>query len=175
MLLPFVLLAFAQNAAPVEDETMPPPGATALITAEGRGVQIYSCNSAPDNKFQWTLDAPLATLFQPHTDIRLGTHTIGPTWTWSDGSSIKGALAAKKPGAGTTDIPWLLLKAQPVSTSTGTLARVAWIRRSDTNGGAAPTTGCDAGHESVVQQVVYSATYTFYSAAAPSTARISHR
>ena len=163
--LPFVLFALAQSSAPVADETLPPPGTTALITAEGRGVQIYGCNPAPGNNFQWVLDAPLATLYQPHTDTMLGTHTIGPTWTWIDGSSIKGTVSASKPAPDKTDAAWLRLKAQPVSTATGTLARVAWVRRSDTKGGAAPATGCDAAHEGVIQQVPYTATYTFYSGA----------
>ena len=176
MLLPFALLASIQTgaqtglqtAATPADATLPPPGTTALITAEGRGVQIYHCASVPENKFQWTFDAPSATLYQPHTNNMLGMHTTGPTWTWSDGSSVKGTVSANVPAPDPGNIPALLLKAAPVSTATGTLARVAWIRRSDTKGGAAPAAGCDAGHEGVVQQVPYTATYTFYAAAGAS-------
>jgi hypothetical protein len=44
------------------------------------------------------------------------------------------------------------------------MTRVEFIRRSDTHGGASPTTGCDAHHLNAVSRVPYTATYTFYSA-----------
>ena len=167
MLLPFALFAFAQTAAPATDPTLPPSGVRVLVTAEGRGVQIYHCAALPNNQFEWKFDAPLATLFQPGTSTMLGTHTLGPSWVWSDGSAIRGTATGNNPAPGAGNIPWLLLKAQPVSSATtGTLAHVLWVRRSDTRGGAAPATGCDADHASAEQQVPYTATYTFYSAAA---------
>ena len=168
MLLPFVLFALAQNAiqpAPsTADATLPPAGAAFLVTAEGRGAQIYHCASAPGDKFQWIFDAPSATLFQPGTGTMLGMHTTGPTWTWSDGSSVKGTVSANVPASDPANIPSLLLKVVPVSTATGTLARVAWVRRSDTKGGAAPATGCDAGHEGFFNDAATTEIYTFYAA-----------
>jgi hypothetical protein len=44
------------------------------------------------------------------------------------------------------------------------MARAEFIRRSDTHGGIAPATGCDAKHLNTVSRVPYTATYTFYSA-----------
>ncbi len=45
------------------------------------------------------------------------------------------------------------------------MARVEFIRRSDTHGGDAPNAiGCDAQHLNAVRRVPYTATYTFYSA-----------
>jgi len=46
----------------------------------------------------------------------------------------------------------------------GILADVAFIRRIDTKGGVAPTTGCDAGHISEPERMRYSATYQFLGA-----------
>jgi len=47
---------------------------------------------------------------------------------------------------------------------TGILTTVDFIRRSDTHGGIAPTTGCDAQHVNENARIPYTATYTFYSA-----------
>ena len=166
MLLSLVLFALAQNATSTADPTLPPGGAHVVATAEGRGVQIYHCAALPNNQYKWQFDAPLATLYQPGTDTMLGTHAQGPSWIWNDGSAIRGTVKANNPAPGNGNIPWLLLQAQPSSSNAvGTLAHVAWVRRSDTKGGAAPPTGCDANHASAEQQVPYTATYTFYSAA----------
>jgi hypothetical protein len=44
------------------------------------------------------------------------------------------------------------------------MTKVEFIRRSDTHGGTAPSTGCDAEHLNAIVRVPYTATYTFYSA-----------
>ena len=64
------------------------------------------------------------------------------------------------PGA----IPWLLLEVKRHARA-GSLAAVATIRRADTKGGAAPTTGCDASHLGEQARMRYSATYQFFGAA----------
>ncbi len=93
----------------------------------------------------------------------VGSHGAGPFWKAADGSLVKGKLvtSSKAPGAG--DIAWLLLKASEHERS-GVLATVEYIRRSDTHGGVAPATGCDAGHLEATARVPYTATYTFYAA-----------
>ena len=45
------------------------------------------------------------------------------------------------------------------------LREAAFIRRTDTKGGVAPTAGCDAGHVSEQVRMRYSAIYQFFSAA----------
>ncbi len=92
----------------------------------------------------------------------VGSHGAGPVWTWKDGSSILGTVMQKVPAPDAGSIPWLLLSAQPRSNAPGVLASVRWVRRFDTQGGVAPQTGCDAGHERALTRVPYSATYTFY-------------
>ena len=46
----------------------------------------------------------------------------------------------------------------------GILGEAAFIRRTDTKGGVAPTAGCDAGHISEQVRMRYSALYQFFSA-----------
>ena len=88
------------QSSAVTDNTLPPPGTRVVATAEGRGAQIYHC-AAQGNTFAWTFDAPQATLFQPGTAVKLGTHTIGPAWTWNCAGGIPGyALAAAESAAG---------------------------------------------------------------------------
>lgn len=166
MFLPLVLFAFAQTAAPAAaDATLPPRGTSLIATAEGRGAQIYHC-ALQGTTFAWIFDAPHATLYQPGTHTLVGTHTIGPTWTWTDGSSIVGTPSASRPAPQSSNLPWLLLKTHPVSTAAGTLGRVTWVRRSNTQGGLPPAAACDQGRQGTVQEVPYTATYTFFAGAA---------
>jgi hypothetical protein len=155
------LLSVATINANAQDATQPPSNEHPVLTLEGRGVQIYACqppvsgNAAP----QWTFVAPAARLFDGENEV--GTHGDGPVWQYQDGSSIHGQLAAKStPDA--TAIPWLLLKGISPGRP-GVLAKVEYIRRSNTKGGLAPTTGCDKDHALTLAQVPYTATYTFYS------------
>jgi hypothetical protein len=159
-LLFFATLSVAA-VAQVQTPTDPPPGQHAIITVTGKGVQIYECQlvaSAP----QWVFQAPDASLFDA-SGSKVGVHGAGPSWRYFDGSSVKAEVVAKGASPEPTSIPWLLLKATS-DDSSGIMARVEFIRRSDTHGGIAPATGCDAKHLSTVSRVPYTATYTFYSA-----------
>jgi len=89
----------------------------------------------------------------------IGTHFAGPTWRLQDGSEIKGKAIANQPAQDASSVPWLLLQAVPGSGS-GKLANVAYIRRTQTQGGVAPTAGCSSGE----QRVPYKAKYSFYTA-----------
>ena len=157
-------LAFFQAAAPA-DPTLPPPTAHAELTVIGHGVQIYKCalpNPAAVT-FQWVFQEPQADLFDPATHQPVGTHTIGPTWTWHDNSAITGKPLKSQPSPDRANIPWLLLETHSTG-GPGTLANIKYVRRSDTKAGAAPDNGCDAQHQDNVIRVPYEATYTFYSA-----------
>jgi hypothetical protein len=160
-LVPLALLAFFPLAQS-PDATLPPAGAHLRLTAIGHGVQIYHC-AAQAGTFQWTFDAPEAVLFDPATHQEVGTHSAGPTWTWNDGSAITGKVLQKQPASDAAAIPSLLLETKPSGDKTGALTGIAFVRRSDTQAGAAPKTGCDAQHVDNVLRVPYEATYTFYS------------
>lgn len=156
------LTLFAVTLGAQTDPTAPPEGAKSLLALTGVGFQVYTCKASPDGP-AWTFVAPQAKLLDAH-GAEAGLHGIGPAWTLADGSSVKGQLLATQPSPGTTAIPWLLLKAVETKGS-GALSKVAYIRRSETKGGKARTTGCDKAHLDATDLVPYKATYTFYSAA----------
>lgn len=140
----------------------PPEGSTPVLEFVADGVQIYTCD-AKEGGFEWAFKAPEANLFDKQ-GRQVGTHFVGPTWKLEDGSEVVGEVVAKsgapEPGA----VQWLLLRAKSHQGS-GTLSTVAYIRRTETKGGLAPSTGCDASHKSQQARMRYSATYQFLSAA----------
>jgi Protein of unknown function (DUF3455) len=140
----------------------PPPGSTLLLEVVADGVQIYTCE-AKGSLFQWTFKAPEANLFDKQ-GWQIGTHFAGPTWKMADGSAIVGEVVAKADAPEKDAIQWLLLRAK-AHEGQGVLAEAAFIRRAETRGGVAPTTGCDATHISEQARMRYSATYQFFSAA----------
>lgn len=159
------LLLLAAILAPVaqaqkESPTAPLPGQLPLLTVTGKGVQIYACKQV-DETPKWVFQAPEATLLD-EKQTKVGTHTAGPLWKYQDGSTVKGEVIAKNPAPDPEAIPWLLLKAVN-SQGTGLMTRIDSIRRTDTHGGLAPTTGCDAQHLDAAARIPYTATYTFYS------------
>ncbi|WP_158791034.1 DUF3455 domain-containing protein [Granulicella sp. L60] len=141
--------------------TDPPPSQHAILTATGKGVQIYTCQQTTGSP-QWVFQAPEANLINARGKS-IGSHGAGPIWRSKDGSTVTGKLLQKsssdEPGA----IPWLLLQAASTE-GTGVMSRVEYIRRSATHGGDVPTAPCDAQHLNITTRVPYSATYTFYSA-----------
>lgn len=135
-----------------------PKGVHELMHVKGDGVQIYTCTETPNGR-KWVLTGPRANLLDS-TGTVIGTHSAGPTWKLNDGGSVQGQVKGKKPVAGSVD--WLLLSAKD-GTSSGSLAKVTFIRRTKTHGGVAGATGCqDAGDVGKTSQVPYTATYTFY-------------
>ena len=166
MLLSFKMLALLalivspQNA----DPTLPPANAHVKTTTVGLGVQVYRCTASADApaNFKWTYLAPEATLFDPTTHQPVGTHSTGPTWTWNDGSAIEGKVVQTRPSDIAGSVPWLLLETHSTGAVSGELVGVTFVRRSDTQAGAAPSNGCDAAHQDNMLRVPYQATYTFY-------------
>jgi hypothetical protein len=157
----FAATLFLAAAAGAQNPTEPPASQHPILTVTGKGVQIYACQQTASGP-QWMLQAPEATLIDASGND-VGTHGAGPIWKSKDGSTVKGELFQKSASPDPTAIPWLLLKAANAS-GPGIMTRIDFIRRSDTHGGIAPTTGCDVQHLSAVSRVPYTATYTFYSA-----------
>ena len=153
----FVAPLFAQNSLEPPAEQKP------ILTVKGDGVQIYTCkDAAGGSAAQWTPVAPDAKLLDASGKV-VGTHGAGPFWKSVDGSLVKGQVVAKNNAPGAGDVPWLLLKAS-AHEGDGVMSKVESIRRTETHGGAAPNTGCDAQHLNTEVRVPYTATYTFYAA-----------
>jgi len=159
-LLIAALLLIAQT--PTADPTVPPATAHAVFTVDGVGVQIYRCTPQPGGTFTWAFEAPEAKLLDRNTHEQIGSHSAGPTWTWTDGSAITGKLLQSKPSGDPAVIPWLLLETHPTGEIKGALSGITFVRRSETQAGGAPSYGCDAERANTLIRVPYGAIYTFY-------------
>lgn len=135
------------------------PMKSPAIEAFGKGVQIYTCKPSAAT-YAWTLKAPDATLSDAKGNV-IGKHFAGPTWQANDGSAVVGESVNASPSPDAGAIPWLVLRATSHSGS-GMMANVAYIVRSRTEGGTAPSDGCDAGHVNAEVRVSYSAVYSFF-------------
>src|SRR5271169_2087621 len=158
-----ILLGTGLFAAHADQSVVAPPqGSAPVLELVADGVQIYTCE-AKEGAFGWSFKAPEANLFDKE-GRQVGTHFAGPTWKIEDGSEVVGEVVTKadamEPGA----IQWLLLRVKSHQGS-GVLSPVAYIRRAETEGGIAPSTGCDASHVSQQARMHYAATYQFFSAA----------
>lgn len=158
LLLTVITLFAQQNSA----STDVPTGARPVLEVKGDGFQIYTCTSTPQGQ-KWILKAPDAKLLDAAGSV-VGTHFAGPSWKLSDGGAVQGELIASRPSPDPDSVAWLLLRAKP-GTATGSLASVAFIRRTNTHGGAAGTSGCQTDADTgKSERIPYTATYTFYSA-----------
>jgi hypothetical protein len=143
---------------------VPSDGGGVLIHASGAGSQNYVCTAGSDGGTAWTFVGPEADL-SDCTGALIGHHFASdagagfPEWQTLDGTYVVGhKLAAYTPDGGSESVPWLLLQAVDHG-GTGTLSQVAYVQRLNTDGGVAPTTGCDAGD---AIQVPYGADYYFF-------------
>jgi hypothetical protein len=156
-LLSAVLLSGQQNPASIDV----PVGAHSILAVKGEGFQIYTCARGEQGD-KWVLKAPEAKLLDPAGKV-VGEHFAGPSWKLLDGGAVQGELMASHPSPDPDSVAWLLLRAKP-GTATGSLAATDFIRRTNTHGGAAGSTGCltevDVGK---VERIAYTADYTFYS------------
>ena len=149
------------SALAAQDEPSPPPDTTVVREVQAGGAQVYACRPTATGQFKWTLTGPKALLINDDgTDF--GTHSAGPTWTALDGSTIvaDGAHPLAKIDR-PQSVPALLLKVASAH-GEGALGGVRFVRRADTEGGAAPASGCDATHVNATTASHYSAVYTFY-------------
>ena len=143
-----------------------PSGAMLAKRVHAVGVQIYTCTPPTGGgataSYTWALKAPDAKLYDTSCTL-VGTHGAGPSWrSEADGSTVVGAAVASVDAPDThTAVPWLLLKAVS-HTGTGVMSDVIAVQRVDTQGGVAPTSGCDAAHVGSDTSVAYTATYYFY-------------
>lgn len=136
----------------------PPAGAHSVLVAKGVGVQIYTCTDTGTGP-RWVLTAPDAKLLDA-SGKTIGSHFAGPTWKLEDGSQVQGDRIGSKTAPEARSVAWLLLRAK-AGTATGKFADIAFIRRTETQGGMAAESACKPGDTS---RVPYTATYTFYTA-----------
>ncbi len=160
-LISLAALLGASGAAYAAEPLVPAPqGAPLLLEVMADGVQVYSCEPKGQG-FEWTFKAPEANLFDQQ-GVQIGAHFAGPSWKFSD-ATIVGEVVSRADAPASGAIPWLLLKTKSHE-GAGAVAAAAFIRRAETKGGVAPTTGCDAAQRDAQVRMRYSALYQFFGA-----------
>jgi|Tabmets5t2r1_1033131.scaffolds.fasta_scaffold70172_1 Protein of unknown function (DUF3455) len=152
--------SLAARSDRIPDELQVPEGHRLVLSALGRGVQIYDCNATG----AWALREPAAAIVRGEKTVAL--HYAGPTWqSIKDGSKVvarpepqfRVVVPAPHPER---DIPWLRL--ETIGTGPGLFGQVDFIQRLRTRGGVAPTGACQPGASTAVP---YTATYNFWTPA----------
>lgn len=180
--LPHAARAQSVTPPPVPANIEVPAGDEAFLVGHALGTQNYECQPVRSlGRVGWVLFTPQATLFG-ESDEQLMTHFFSPNpfengivraaWQDSRDTSIVWGRAVQssvdpnfvKAGA----IPWLLIDvehtgAQAGPTGGATLSHTTFIQRLNTDGGAAPSTGCDRPTDIGKRAFVpYAADYFFY-------------
>ncbi len=144
------------------------PGEVLVTTLHAAGAQVYECKADAAGKLVWQFREPIATLFMAGKTV--GRHYAGPNWEMTDGSAVRGKVAAQSPGATPDDIPLLRLEATSWR-SAGQLSNISTVQRLNTQGGVV-TAACDS--VGTYLSVPYTADYAFYRKAADPLSPQSH-
>jgi len=171
-----LLLAAALAALPAAAITEPggiaaslrvPASEAPAFVLNGNGVYIYQCRQAisDPNTYVWAFVVPDATLYDGSRSVARHA-TIGLYESLSDRTSVSGVVRSSQP-AGGSNLPWVLIRAQPIGES-GLFANVSSIQRVNTTGGAAPSSGCGPDNVGEEARVAYQADYYFYKRAGTS-------
>lgn len=137
-----------------------PDGNNAYLTAHAKGDQIFHC-VLKAGAYSWKWHAPEAKLYGMQKQDLIGSHDAGPSWTYKDGGSITAKAVQKTDAPDKGSAQWLLLEVIKQQKA-GLLAQTSFVQRINTQGGIAPTVGCDANHIGSEKRVGYSADYIFY-------------
>ncbi|HUQ28829.1 MAG TPA: DUF3455 domain-containing protein [Usitatibacter sp.] len=138
-----------------------PANETPAFVLNGNGVYIYQCRQSllDANAFEWAFVVPDATLYEG-TRGTARHATVGLFESLSDRSSLSGVVRTSQ-AAGVRNLPWVLMRAQPLAAN-GMFAGITSVQRVNTVGGAAPTGGCGPGNIGEEARVAYQADYYFY-------------
>lgn len=140
-----------------------PNGNSRIATYYAEGVQKYKSQpkAGSPGTYEWVFVAPEAKLYDI-TNVKVGTHSAGPTWQLSAMDSIYAqqfSPAKSAPGSDPNSIDWLQLMPKAGKIPTGVFANVSYIQRIATKGGKAPVALPVAAGETV--DVPYTAIYRF--------------
>jgi Protein of unknown function (DUF3455) len=145
----------------IPDAIKVPEGNSAYLTVHAKGDQIFHC-VLKTGEYSWKWHAPEAKLYDSQNQALVGSHGAGPSWTHKDGSSVKAKAIQKIDAPDKDSAAWLLLEVTEHK-GDGVLAKATYVQRINTQGGVAPSSGCDANHLGSEKRVRYSADYVFYS------------
>jgi hypothetical protein len=134
----------------------------AAFVLSGSGVYVYQCkqNPADANRYGWYFVAPDATLYEGSREAaRFATPTLFESL--SDRTSVATLARATQP-AGSGNLPWAMMRAQPLGASAGMFNGITSVQRVNTRGGLPPAGGCDADNIGEEARVAFNADYYFY-------------
>jgi hypothetical protein len=138
-----------------------PEGQVLKRSLNAQGVQIYTCIASTEGNFSWVFKAPEARLHGSDGTLA-AIHYAGPTWeSVGDGSKIVGQRLASIPSDAKGSIPQLLLSSKVIANGE-MFEDITFIQRINTQGGAAPESGCDANASNQQVSVPYTARYDFF-------------
>ena len=161
---------------PVPTELRVDPPNEPFLLGRGVGTQNYVCQPTTSlGRVAWTLFTPQATLFDDQHE-QLITHFFSPnpdeggivrvTWEDSGDTSTIWAQLIASATVKTDAVAWLLLRVvgkRAGPTGGTTLSGTTFVQRLNTEGGLAPTTGCDRPTDVGRKRFVpYTADYFFY-------------
>jgi hypothetical protein len=162
-------LMFPMPAVAEVPEAIAARGEVLITTVHAVGAQVYECKAGSDGRLTWQFREPIATLFMAGKTV--GRHYAGPNWEMTDGSAVRGKVAAQTAGEGPNDIPLVKLDATSWR-GAGLLSNITTIQRLNTRGGAAAAGTCDSA--GAFLSVPYAADYAFYRKAADPLSPQSH-
>ena len=180
--LPYAAQAQGITPPPVPINIEVPAPDVVFLVGHAFGTQNYECQPVSSlGRVGWVLFTPQATLFDDR-DAQLITHFASPNpaegtvvrVAWQDsrdtstvwGRAIESSVDANFVKAGA--IPWLKIDVENTGSQAGptggvTLTKTTFIQRLNTDGGAAPPTGCDRPTDIGKKAFVpYAADYFFY-------------
>src|SRR5262249_25655247 len=100
-------LMFPLPAVAEVPEAIAVRGEVLITTVHAVGAQVYECKADSDGRLTWQFREPIATLFMAGKTV--GRHYAGPNWEMTDGSAVRGKVAAQTAGEGPNDIPLVKL------------------------------------------------------------------
>jgi len=161
---PILLLAAFPVAAAVNPPAVPGPlqASTAEAPAfmlRAEGVHVYECRVNAVGGYQWVFTNPDVSL-RDETSQR-ATEVSPNTFEASTDRSTVSARVRAVAGAGSENLPWVLLSARSASAD-GLFAGVTSVQRVNTTGGVAPRDGCGESTAGAESRVAFSADYYFY-------------
>jgi hypothetical protein len=180
--LPYAAQAQVVTPPPVPTDIEVRAEDQAFLIGHAIGTQNYECQPVKSlGRVGWVLFTPQATLFGELNE-QLTTHFFSPNPKenfivragWQDsrdtsivwGEAIASSVDANFVKAGA--IPWLKIDVENTGFQDGptggdTLSKTTFIQRVNTDGGAAPSTGCDRPTDIGKKAFVpYTADYIFY-------------
>jgi Protein of unknown function (DUF3455) len=165
LVFPIAFLLLCQRTVLAEialpDALKVPDGNNLQLTLHAKGDQVFHCVQKA-GVYSWKWHAPEAKLYDTQTKAEVGSHGAGPSWTYKDGSSVTAKVLQKVDAQDKTAAPWLLLEATGHK-GEGLFTLTRYIQRINTQGGIAPSSGCDSNHLGSEKRVAYMADYVFFS------------